>query len=186
MQTAVTVVNLIHDTATETDRPVCWVFPGCSWRECRSTSGSGTAKDPERTTHIRIPASVCTAGYLPYAQWAALSAAEKGQALDPETRLEAGAGRGACLDRSRVRQTRKKRTCAVRRWLSRITGSRCCPTGTWKGADTMSAPVFDFKITFRPGFQADMDVRFAKLQFAFSQKVAATVDPYVPFLTPAR
>ena len=30
-----------------------------------------------RTTHIRIPASVCTMGYLPYAQWAALSAAEK-------------------------------------------------------------------------------------------------------------
>ena len=56
MQTAVTVVNLIHDTATETDRPLCWVFAGCSWRECRSTSGSGTAKDPERTTHIRIPA----------------------------------------------------------------------------------------------------------------------------------
>ena len=79
MQTAVTVVNLIHDTATETDMPVCWVFPGCSWRECRSASGSGsgTAKDPERTTHIRIPASVCTMGYLPYAQWAALSAAEK-------------------------------------------------------------------------------------------------------------
>lgn len=77
MQTAVTVVNLIHDTATETDTPVCWVFAGCSWRECRSTSGSGAAKDPERTTHIRIPASVCTAGYLPYAQWAALSAAEK-------------------------------------------------------------------------------------------------------------
>ena len=76
MQTAVTVVNLIHDTAAETDTPVCWVFPGCSWRECRSTSGSGTAKDPERTTHIRIPASVWTAGYLPYAQWAALPAAE--------------------------------------------------------------------------------------------------------------
>lgn len=50
----------------------------------------------------------------------------------------------------------------------------------------MSAPVFDFKITFRPGFQADMDARFAKLQFAFSQKVAATVDPYVPFDTGAR
>ena len=47
----------------------------------------------------------------------------------------------------------------------------------------MSAPVFDFKITFWPGFQADMDARFAKLQFAFSQKVAATVDPYVPFDT---
>ncbi len=61
MQTAITVVNLIHDTVTETDRPVCWVFPVCSWRECRSTSGNGTAKDPERTTHIRIPASVCTA-----------------------------------------------------------------------------------------------------------------------------
>lgn len=77
MQTAVTVVNLIHDTATETDRPVCWVFSGCSWRECRSTSGSGTAKDPERTTHIRIPASVCTMGYLPYAQWAKLPPGEK-------------------------------------------------------------------------------------------------------------
>ena len=44
----------------------------------------------------------------------------------------------------------------------------------------MSAPVFDFKITFRPGFQADMDARFAKLQFAFSQKVADVVDKYVP------
>ena len=62
MQTAVTVVNLIHDVTTETDTPVCWVFPACSWRECRST---------------RIPASVCTADYLPYTQWAALSAAEK-------------------------------------------------------------------------------------------------------------
>lgn len=79
MQTAITVVNLIRDTETETDTPVCHVFPGCSWRECRSTSGSGTgtAKDPERTTHVRIPAGLCTAGYLPYAQWAALPAAEK-------------------------------------------------------------------------------------------------------------
>lgn len=77
MQGTVTVVNLIHDTATETDTPVCWSFPGCSWRECRSTSGSGTAKDPERTTHVRIPAGLCTHGYLPYAQWAALPAAEK-------------------------------------------------------------------------------------------------------------
>ena len=74
MQTAVTVVNLIHDVKTETDTPVCWVFPACSWREVRSTSSAG---DPARTTHIRIPASVCTAGYLPYAQWAALPAAEK-------------------------------------------------------------------------------------------------------------
>lgn len=44
----------------------------------------------------------------------------------------------------------------------------------------MSAPVFDFKIQFRPGFQADMDARFARLQFAFSQKVADVVDKYVP------
>ena len=44
----------------------------------------------------------------------------------------------------------------------------------------MSAPVFDFKITFRPGFQADMDARFARLQFAFSQKVADVMDKYVP------
>ena len=48
----------------------------------------------------------------------------------------------------------------------------------------MSAPVFDFKITLRPGLQADMDAGFAKVQYAFSQQVAKTVDPYVP-LTPA-
>lgn len=47
----------------------------------------------------------------------------------------------------------------------------------------MSAPVFDFKITFRPGFQADLDAGFAKVQYAFSQQVAKTVDPYVPFDT---
>ena len=77
MQTAVTVVNLIRDTATETDTPLCWVFPACNWRERRGSSGSGTAKDPQRTTHVRIPAGLCTQGYLPYAQWAALPAAEK-------------------------------------------------------------------------------------------------------------
>ena len=42
----------------------------------------------------------------------------------------------------------------------------------------MSAPVFDFKITFRPGLQADLDAGFAKVQY-----VAKTVDPYVPFDT---
>ena len=47
----------------------------------------------------------------------------------------------------------------------------------------MSAPVFDFKITLRPGLQADMDAGFAKVQYAFSQQVAKTVDPYVPFDT---
>ena len=45
----------------------------------------------------------------------------------------------------------------------------------------MSAPVFDFKITFRPGFQADMDAGFAKVQYAFSQQVAKNV-----FLWPER
>lgn len=74
MQTAVTVVNLVHDIQTEQDTPVCWVFPGGSWREKLGTTSGG---DPTRTTHIRIPASVCTAGYLPYPQWAALSANEK-------------------------------------------------------------------------------------------------------------
>ena len=77
MQCSVTVVNLIHDTATEADTPVCHVLPVCSWRERRSTDGNGTAKDPRRTVQVRIPANLCTAGYLPYAQWAALPQAEK-------------------------------------------------------------------------------------------------------------
>lgn len=47
----------------------------------------------------------------------------------------------------------------------------------------MSAPVIDLKLRFRPGFQADMDAGFAKVQYAFSQQVARTVDPYVPFDT---
>lgn len=47
----------------------------------------------------------------------------------------------------------------------------------------MTAPVFDFKITFRPGFQADMDAGFAKVQYAFAQQAAKTIDPYVPFDT---
>ena len=47
----------------------------------------------------------------------------------------------------------------------------------------MSAPVFDFKITLRPGLQSDMDAGVAKVQYAFSQQVAKTVDPYVPFDT---
>ena len=49
MQCSVTVVNLIHDTATETDRPVCHVIPG-------------------------LPPA---AGYLPYFQWAKLPPGEK-------------------------------------------------------------------------------------------------------------
>lgn len=58
-------------------RPSAGWFPACSWREKLDTSGTGTSKDPERTIQIRIPASVCTLGYLPYVQWAALPAAEK-------------------------------------------------------------------------------------------------------------
>ena len=62
MQCSVTVVNLIHDTATEIDRPVCHVIPGSSWREKLDTSGG----DPQRTVHIRLPPA---AGYLSYFQW---------------------------------------------------------------------------------------------------------------------
>ena len=68
MQTTITVVNLIHDPKTDTDTPVCWVFPACSWRERIGSTGSGTAKDPAREVHIRIPAGVCSAGYLPLVQ----------------------------------------------------------------------------------------------------------------------
>lgn len=70
MQCSVTVVNLIHDTATEIDRPVCHVIPGSSWREKLDTSGG----DPQRTVHIRLPPA---AGYLPYFQWAKLPPGEK-------------------------------------------------------------------------------------------------------------
>ena len=68
MQCSVTVVNLIHDTATETDQPVCHVIPGSSWREKLDTSGG----DPQRTVHIRLPPA---AGYLPYFQWASTATA---------------------------------------------------------------------------------------------------------------
>ena len=39
------------------------------------------------------------------------------------------------------------------------------------------------KLTFRPGFLQEKNAAFEQLQYAFSQKVAATVDPYVPFDT---
>ncbi len=47
----------------------------------------------------------------------------------------------------------------------------------------MSAPVFDLKISIRPGLQADMDAGFAKVQYAFSQRVSDLTDKYVPFDT---
>ena len=43
----------------------------------------------------------------------------------------------------------------------------------------MSAPVIDLMLRFRPGFQAEMDKGFEKVQYAFSQQVAKAVDPYV-------
>lgn len=70
MQCSVTVVNLVHDVKTETDTPVCKVLAGCSWRETQTTQSG----DPQRVVHIRLPPA---AGYLPYAQWAKLPAAEK-------------------------------------------------------------------------------------------------------------
>ena len=70
MQCSVTVINLVHDVKTETDTPVCHVLPGCSWRE-KQDSHSG---DPQRTVHVRLPPA---AGFLPYSQWAKLSADEK-------------------------------------------------------------------------------------------------------------
>ena len=47
----------------------------------------------------------------------------------------------------------------------------------------MSAPIFDLKIRFRPGLEADLDTGFAKVQYAFSQKVVDIMDPYVPLDT---
>lgn len=70
MQCSVTVINLVHDVKTETDTPVCHVLPGCSWREKQGTSGG----DPQRAVHIRLPPA---SGFLPYAQWTKLPAAEK-------------------------------------------------------------------------------------------------------------
>ena len=70
MQCSVTVVNLVHDVKTETDTPVCKVLAGCSWRETQTTQSG----DPQRVVHVRLPPA---AGYLPYAQWTKLPAAEK-------------------------------------------------------------------------------------------------------------
>lgn len=70
MQCSVTVVNLVHDIRTEADTPVCKVLAGCSWREIQTTQSG----DPQRVVHVRLPPA---AGYVPYAQWAKLPAAEK-------------------------------------------------------------------------------------------------------------
>lgn len=70
MQCSVTVVNLVHDIRTEADTPVCHVLTGCSWRETQTTQSG----DPQRVVHVRLPPA---AGFLPYAQWTKLPAAEK-------------------------------------------------------------------------------------------------------------
>lgn len=70
MQTAITVINLIHDTVTETDRPICHIIPGCSWREKQDTAKG----DPRRVVHIRLPP---LSGYLAYPLWAKLPSEEK-------------------------------------------------------------------------------------------------------------
>ena len=92
MQTPVTVVMLLHDTATEADQPVCKVLTGCSWRETRRTSASG---DPQRVVHIRLPPAP---GYLPYPQWARLPPAEKAVhwTLKRGSKLLCGAVRSLC------------------------------------------------------------------------------------------
>ena len=80
MNTDVTVVNLIHDTKTDTDTPVCWVFHGCSWRERIGQTGSSTDKSPTREVHIRIPARMGEAPYLPAWEWYGLPADARAQA----------------------------------------------------------------------------------------------------------
>ena len=86
MQCSVTVVNLIHDTATETDRPVCHAIPGSSWREKLDTSGG----DPQRTVHVRLP----PCGGLP-----ALFPVGKAPSRGKGGTLDAQAGRQAHLRR---------------------------------------------------------------------------------------
>ncbi|MGN0706893.1 MAG: hypothetical protein ACI4JC_02720 [Faecalibacterium sp.] len=114
MQTAVTVVNLIHDTKTETDTPVCRVFPLCLWRETLGTSGGGAAAgDPTRKIHIRIPASAWTAGYLPYAQWAALSPAEKRTHWTLKRGWKLIRGSAAALTAAEYAALEKTRTCCT-------------------------------------------------------------------------
>lgn len=107
MQTTITVVNLIHDPKTDTDTPVCWVFPACSWRERIGSTGSGTAKDPAREVHIRIPAGVCSAGYPALCAVGSTACRGKDTVLDTETGLEACAGALIRSDRNRVCTSRK-------------------------------------------------------------------------------
>ena len=80
MNTPVTIVNLIHDTATDKDTPVCWVFQHATWRETYGSSGNGTVKDPAKTVHVRIMARMGEPPYLPAYEWYALPAEAKEKA----------------------------------------------------------------------------------------------------------
>lgn len=74
MNTSVTIINLIHDTATDKDTPVCWVFNNATWRETYGTSGNGTVKDPAKTVHVRIMARNRVPPYMPAWAWYQLPA----------------------------------------------------------------------------------------------------------------
>ena len=93
MNTPVTIINLIHDTATDNDTPVCWVFQHATWRETYGSSGNGTAKDPATTVHVRIMARVGEPPYIPAWQWYTLPAdgKEKAWTLKPGWLLLKGA-----------------------------------------------------------------------------------------------
>lgn len=176
MQTAVTVVNLIHDITTEMDRPVCWVFPACSWRECRSTSGNGTAKDPERTTHIRIPASVCTAGYLPYAQWAALPAAEKAKHWTLKRGWKLVQGAVPALTEAEYAKLEKTHLCCP---AAPSTKPVFEPPDGWK----YRTDGVQMELKWRPDFGAEKTAALQKAQYALAQEAAKLIDSYVPFDT---
>lgn len=50
----ITVVNLIHDRLTDTDRVTCVTLRGCSWFETDGTTGQDT-KSNSRDIKVRIP-----------------------------------------------------------------------------------------------------------------------------------
>lgn len=100
MQTAVTVINLIHDTATETDRPICHVIPGCSWREKQDTAKG----DPRRVVHIRLAAPLWISGLSSLGK---APVRGKGRTLDTQAGRQAHLRRCPQPDRGRVCRPRE-------------------------------------------------------------------------------
>lgn len=80
MNTPVTLVNIITDSATGKETPICWVFKNASWREKVGSSGNGTAKDPAKTVHVRIMAKMGEPPYLPAYVWYGLPTEAKEKA----------------------------------------------------------------------------------------------------------